>query len=272
MIKYIKYKNIDTDAWDVCIKKSINKDVTALSGYLDIACKKWDALVLGNYDVVMPLPRLNNRLFNNYYTNFLVPQLGIYGDKLNNKILSEFLTAYENKTHKSDYTLNKYNFSIYDGNKFNKKQAFEFDVYTKNNIELNLNYHIEKNISNNEIINFIEKNTIISNINNSDFNINLFRQTLAYTKRNGIAYTYAVYNKHNNIVGFSFFVKSFSKDKLLYSVVKEKSIINEVFNFMLNNHIKNCRHNIGIDLGYSNTYFKNIFDSFNAKQYNIFSI
>jgi len=267
LIKLVKYKNVDLKAWDICIKKSINKDVTALSGYLDVSCKKWDALILDDYKAVMPLPRINSILFKNYSTNFLVPQLGVYGNGINHKVFSDFVKVFKSKSYSIDYKINKYNYYKELDHEFKKKEAFEFDVYSKNNIIINSKNYNEKRISNNEIVKFIENNKIVSNISMADFNADMMRQILAYTIRSGIAYQYTAYNKQNNIVGFALFVKSFTKDKLIFTAIKEKSKINEIFEFLLNNHLKVCRQNISIDLGYSDTCFKNVFNLFNIKQY-----
>ena len=267
MIKLVKYKNVDLKAWDTCVKKSINKDVTALSGYLDIACKKWDALVLDNYEAVMPLPRVNSILFNNYSTNFLVPQLGVYGNAITYNVFYDFVKLFKSKSYSIDYKFNKYNYYNELDDKFEKKKAYEFDVYSKDNISINSKYYNEKRISNNEILKFIETNKVISNISMSSFDADMMRQILAYAIRRGIAYSYTAYDERNNLVGFAFFLKSFTKDKLIFTAIKEKNRINEVFEFLLNNHLKVCRRNISIDLGYSDTYFDNVFNLFNVKQY-----
>ena len=272
MIKYIKYKNIDTEAWDKCIKASINKDVTALSGYLDIACKKWDALILDDYKAVMPLPRTNSILFNNYYTNFLAPQLGVYGNGITYNVFFNFVKMLKNKSYGVNYKFNKYNYYEEFDIKLEQKIAYEFDVYSKNNIFINSKYYNRKRISNNEIVKFIKSNNIIANVNMNNFEADLLKPVLAYALRRGIAYSYTAYDKHNNLVGFAFFIKSFTKDKLIFTAIKEKNRINEVFEFLLNNHLKVCRRNIGIDLGYSDTYFENLFKLFNAKRYIVYAI
>ncbi len=267
LIKFVKYKNVDLKAWDICVKNSINKDVTALSGYLDIACKKWDALILDDYKAVMPLPRINSVLFNNYATNFLVPQLGVFGNGINYNVFSDFIKLFKSKSHKINYNLNKYNYYNQFTNALPKSIGYEFDVYSKENIYLSSKYFIEKRISNNEIIRFVENAKLISNISMLNFDADMMRQILAYSIRNGIGYMYAAYDRCNNIVGVAFFVKSFSKDKLIFAAIKEKNIIKEVFEFLLNNHLKICRHSISIDLGFSDTYFANVFRCLNVKPY-----
>ena len=41
--------------WDACIEKAPNGMVYAFSYYLNSMAKNWDALVLNDYDAVMPL-------------------------------------------------------------------------------------------------------------------------------------------------------------------------------------------------------------------------
>jgi hypothetical protein len=272
LIKFVKYKNVDLKKWDSCVRKSINKDVTALSGYLDIACKKWDALILDDYKAVMPLPKNRRIFFNNYSTNFLVPQLGIYGNNISLDTLSGFLKQLKRKSYSLDYKLNKYNYKNKLEQKLKRTTAYEFDIYSKENIQISKKYYCKNRISNNEIIKFIENNTIISNINISDFNPDIFRKILAYTIRRGIAYYYTAYDNRNNIIGFAFFIKSFSKDKLIFTAIREKNTISEIFKFLLNCHLIQCRQNISIDLGYSSTYFNKLFNLSNAKPYFIQTI
>lgn len=272
MIKYVKYKNIDSDAWDNCIKQSINKDVTVLSGYLDICYKHWDALVLDNYKAVMPLPVQKNFVNNLYVTNFLSPQLGVYSKAIDEELVMCFMRALKSRFRKFNYTFNKFNFFKSISSVYNVKQAREFDIITNEIVISNSDFVIDNEVSNNEIVNFVENNKVISNIDNKLFDASLLRQLMAYVSRNNILYKYVVYNKHNNIIAFAFFVKSFSKDKLLYIAIKEKSVINDVFTFVINNHISNCRQNISIDLGFSDTYFGNIYKVLQPKPYNVFQI
>ena len=52
MIKFVLHKDVDTDKWDECIKKSVNALPYAFSWYLDIVAEYWDALVLNDYEAV----------------------------------------------------------------------------------------------------------------------------------------------------------------------------------------------------------------------------
>ena len=54
-LTYLTYKEIDKKKWDECIKQSVNGLIYAESTYLDHMAANWDAVVLGDYEAVMPL-------------------------------------------------------------------------------------------------------------------------------------------------------------------------------------------------------------------------
>ncbi len=54
-IIYLKNDEIDVVKWDLCIAKAANALPYAYSWYLDIVAPSWDALIYGDYEVVMPL-------------------------------------------------------------------------------------------------------------------------------------------------------------------------------------------------------------------------
>ena len=65
MIQYLKNKEIDFKKYDACIAAAINSRIYAYSWYLNIVADNWDALVLNDYEAVMPLPifRLKKAFF-----------------------------------------------------------------------------------------------------------------------------------------------------------------------------------------------------------------
>ena len=58
-IKYLKHNQIDKQKWDSAIENARNGLVYVLSWFLDIVSPDWDALVYGDYEVVMPLTYRN---------------------------------------------------------------------------------------------------------------------------------------------------------------------------------------------------------------------
>ena len=82
MIRLIKNKDIDRDKWDRLIAEKGNSRMYALSGYLDAVCRDWNAVIYGDYEVVMPIPikrKWTGRL--RFDMPLFVQQLGIVGLK-----------------------------------------------------------------------------------------------------------------------------------------------------------------------------------------------
>jgi hypothetical protein len=80
-IRYLQRREIDPVKWDACIAAAPNGLIYARSFYLDaMTAGQWDALVLDDYRVVMPLTW--NRKFGFYYLYqpFCTPCLGIFGN------------------------------------------------------------------------------------------------------------------------------------------------------------------------------------------------
>jgi len=88
-ISYVKHKDIDKEKWDACIESASNGLIYAYSFYLDSMSKNWDALVMNNYEAVMPLTW--NKKFGILYLRqpAFTQQLGIFGKRTFNKELTE---------------------------------------------------------------------------------------------------------------------------------------------------------------------------------------
>jgi hypothetical protein len=88
-ISYVKHKDIDKEKWDACIDSAPNGLIYAYSFYLDIMSNNWDALVMNDYEAVMPLTW--NKKFGVFYLRqpAFTQQLGIFGNNTFNKELTE---------------------------------------------------------------------------------------------------------------------------------------------------------------------------------------
>ncbi len=78
MIKHLKRSDIDTTRWNDSIKKSINGSIYAMSWYLDHSCASWEAIVMENYEAVLPLPIFMKFGIPMIITPLTVQQLDIY--------------------------------------------------------------------------------------------------------------------------------------------------------------------------------------------------
>ena len=77
-IRYLKFDEIDTDKWDLCLADSPNALVYAQSWYLDKLCPVWDALVIDDYRYIMPLTFRRKYGFSYLYQPRYCQQLGIF--------------------------------------------------------------------------------------------------------------------------------------------------------------------------------------------------
>jgi len=113
VIEYIAHKNLDIAKYDTCIEQSINVRIYAYSWYLDCVADNWDALVLNDYEAVMPLPRRKKYGLNYIYQIPWVQQLGIFSkDNINELLIQNFIDHIPKKYVLVDYNFNsKNNFS-----------------------------------------------------------------------------------------------------------------------------------------------------------------
>jgi hypothetical protein len=77
-LQYLHRNQIDTTKWDQCIANAANGLVYAYSFYLDHMATQWDALVLGDYEAVMPLPWRKKFGIRYLYQPPFTQQLGIF--------------------------------------------------------------------------------------------------------------------------------------------------------------------------------------------------
>src|SRR6056297_1897646 len=81
MINYYLHKNIDKQKWDNCIQHAHNELIYAYSWYLDIVSPHWDALIQGDYEMVMPLPKKRKYRITYLIQPLFTQQLGIFYKK-----------------------------------------------------------------------------------------------------------------------------------------------------------------------------------------------
>lgn len=92
-IHIIPSHQLDKAKWDNCIAQSPNGLIYATSIYLDAMATNWSAMVLNDYEYVMPLP-WRKKYFTRYvYPPAFIQQLGIFSPvKINEKIMELFIS------------------------------------------------------------------------------------------------------------------------------------------------------------------------------------
>jgi hypothetical protein len=79
-LQYLQRHQVDTAKWDRCIDNAPNGLLYARSFYLDGMAENWDALVLGDYEAVMPLPWRRKFGIRYLYQPAFLQQLGVFSN------------------------------------------------------------------------------------------------------------------------------------------------------------------------------------------------
>jgi hypothetical protein len=132
-IRYIEQQDIDREKWDQCIDQAHNGLVYGYSIYLDCMAVHWDALVLNDYQAVMPLTWNRKYGFYYIYQPFLCASLGVFGNELNAGVVADFLKAIPRRFRLWEFSLNH-------GNLF---RLNSFELFERSNYILPLNRDYE---------------------------------------------------------------------------------------------------------------------------------
>lgn len=108
-IEYLRNDQIDKAKWDQCIDGAPNGLVYAYSFYLDAMAKNWDALVLGDYEIVMPLTWNSKYGIKYLHQPFLTAQLGVFGKGITEYNRGKFFETIPSSFRYIDISLNSEN-------------------------------------------------------------------------------------------------------------------------------------------------------------------
>lgn len=237
-ISYLKQNEISTTKWDNCIAGSINGIVYAYSWYLDVVCETWEALVLGDYETVMPLTYGKKYGISYLYQPSFSQQLGIFSSQnLSEEIVIGFIKSIPKKYSFIEINLNKFN-SISQAGSIKVKQNTTYELelikdyeslfrkYNKNTIR-NVRNAIQNKIT---VVPGLKPNDVISLINSSenkqgfkekDFTI--IRRLIAGAGRKKSGQLYGAYTNKNNLCAAGFFVHSNKKVCFILSVANDEA-------------------------------------------------
>ncbi|QEC45710.1 GNAT family N-acetyltransferase [Pseudobacter ginsenosidimutans] len=108
-IQYLTRQELDIQRWDAVIQKADNGLPYAYSIYLDHMCKHWSALVLGDYEAVMPLTWNSKYGIAYLYQPPFTAQLGVFGKHLTPSLIEAFLSAIPKRFRLIEIELNQAN-------------------------------------------------------------------------------------------------------------------------------------------------------------------
>jgi hypothetical protein len=90
---HIPYKKIDKQKWDLCIANALHPSLFCTSKYLDNIASQWDALILNDYEFVMPLIHRKKFGIAYLYQPAFLPVISIFSSfKTAKYIIKAFLS------------------------------------------------------------------------------------------------------------------------------------------------------------------------------------
>ncbi|MCB0510487.1 MAG: hypothetical protein KDC82_06960, partial [Bacteroidetes bacterium] len=111
-IKLMKREEIDDKRWNGCVHFALSATPYAYTWYLDNVCETWDALVVGEYKMVMPIVYAKKFGFTYCYQPFFTQQLGVYADiPLSKETIDAFFSKIPEHIQYLDCNLNESNYA-----------------------------------------------------------------------------------------------------------------------------------------------------------------
>ncbi|MEJ8843080.1 hypothetical protein WG954_11880 [Lacibacter sp. H375] len=231
-IKYISHAEIDKQKWDDCVQHADNGLIYAYSWYLDAMADHWDALVLNDYEAIMPLTWNKKYGIHYLFQPYFCASLGIFSrSKINAAVTEAFLKKIPKRFRYIDIYLNHNNLFPVDGFALTERVNYILALHNPYNeiaelYRTNLKRNIRKaeqtglvakqNIPVADIIT-LAKETIQRVSAISDEQMDRFKNLFSIAKEKQLAETLGIYNNNNQLLASAVFL--FSHKRWYYILV-----------------------------------------------------
>jgi len=227
-IQYRKRHEVDDDKWNLCIERAANGLIYAYSFYLDCTADNWDALILNDYEAVMPLPWRKKLGFYYLYRPFFSAQLGVFGNNMNANLVENFLKAIPSKFKLWELSLNHQNifglksFTLFERVNFilPLNQAYEslyanYRENIKRNIKRSVQYgcHSKTDFDIDDVIGLSRQQKHVA----SEDEYQKFKKLYSLLKHKSAATTYGIFSDKNELIASCVF--TFSHNRAYYILV-----------------------------------------------------
>lgn len=218
-ISYRKHEEIDTDQWDRCLEDSPNALIYAQSWYLDKLCDRWDALILGNYQYVMPLIYRKKLGITYLYQPLFCQQLGIFPTPTK-EISCQFLSKLSTHFSFAEVNFNAMQLPVEADGIFEARTnlmlslldsyeviAGNYSKHTRRKLKKSQKQKLSlvRSISAEEYLQFKKKNQTVK-ISKKEFWI--LRNILVFSLSRSLGKIYGVYSPDNQLCAAAFFIRN----------------------------------------------------------------
>lgn len=222
-IKYIPSASIDKQKWNDCIDTAVNGLIYGYSWYLDAMADEWDALVLNDYEAVMPLTYNKKYGISYLYQPYFCASLGVFAKQhVTAAVTEQFLKSIPARFRYIDIYLNKDNLFSVEGFplterinyilSLNKPYNTIAEAY-RNNLKRNIKkaeqskLQVKQHIELDAII-ALAKETMQRVSAITDDQINRFKKVVAHAKQFQRAETLGIYAANNQLLASAVFLYS----------------------------------------------------------------
>jgi hypothetical protein len=225
---YKRRHELEVDKWDRCIAEANNGLIYSYSYYLDATADNWDAIVLNDYQAVMPLPwRKKYGVYYLYQPSFAA-QLGVFGNEIKAELFESFLTAIPSKfklwelsfNHQNRFRLKDFQLSERMNYVLSLSEKYEilrrsYRENLKRNIKKSVEYgcHSRQDVSINQIIDLAKEQPNAPPRNE----IEKFKILFEFLKTRSAAKSYGVLSKNEELLASCVF--TFSHNRAYYILV-----------------------------------------------------
>lgn len=219
-IRYVPYPQIDLVKWDHSIDHAANGLVYGYSCYLDAMCLQWDALVMGDYEAVMPLTWNKKYGIAYLYQPAFTACLGVFGNKLTAEIVNAFLEKVPDSFRYWDISLNHGNFFSLAGFPLHQRMNYVLPLAAsyetiygnyrdnlKRNIKKSEQYGntVQKQIPAEDVISLAERQLSQFGAAVSERDLSQFRKLYELLEEKGMATSYGVYGSSGQLLASCIF-------------------------------------------------------------------
>jgi len=263
LIQYLKHHQINKQKWDLCIDSAYNSLIYANSWYLDSLNEGWEALILNDYQAVMPLTNGRKYGISYLFQPFFTQQLGVFSiNEISETLVKEFVLAIPAKYRFADIHLNETNcFSSKKSElsirknyildlSFSYDQLFKkFDDHTKRNVKKSANFILSiKPVSIEMATSFYRENNAHKIKKIHSIHYSNLEKALNLANSKEFLFIKGVYSEQNELLAVAVFVKFKSRITFLMGAVNETGKKHRAMYFIINSFIsENASSNLLLD-------------------------
>lgn len=253
-IRYIRQQDISRERWDEALGQALNRNLYAQSWYLDTIVGHWDALIEGDYESFMPLPRRSRFGIKYVYQPAFCQQLGIFSRKLPEPdIVTRFLKAIPSEFRIADINFNKW-LSLEEGRwKVRNNSNFELELIPSyeeiagsysENLKRNLakaragKWLVQDFADPRDVLRLFRENkgAGLKNLGEADYQA-LLRLVYQLAHR-GMLHISAVFDERNQLMAAAIFAEDIQRSVFLFSALSENGRKHHSMPLILDSYIR----------------------------------